>query len=290
MKYIYILVLAFVMFGCGETVHTPTVREADNVLLLNIPASVVDLERLNGYLSQFDLKIPHSFLNPWDKKIVLENVDKLKNALKHAPDPADERLLFALHVMLGKEYMELGYFHEDTEALHEAKKHTRTAIEAVRNKAEFETDLALAKSNLALIYLYSGEGERAFDIFVHLIEQYQDVGIGDHPQWFAVQHAKYLSSSANRYTEGDDQHPYAQRVFEYFNTLLKNESHDEHVRAVAAIELYDYYYRTGAPDEAEGLRPDIDMLIKKINYENIKQRWDIVLTRAEYHRIAREID
>ncbi len=290
MKYIYILLSLFIIIGCGETIHTPMERETDELLLMHIPGSIVDVENLNRYLSKYDLQIPNSFLDPRNKKQVLENVEKLKMALDHAPAHNDEKLIYALHVMLGKEYMELGYFHQDDKALIEAKKHTRIAIESAEDKSEFETDIALAKSNLARIYFYKGEGDKALDILVHLIENYQNVGIGDYPQWFAVEHTKYLSSSVNRYTGKNDHHPYAKKVFEYFDTLIKNGSHDKHVRAVAAIELYDYYDRTGAEAEAKGLRPNVDILIGNIDNENIEKRWNVVKTRSKYRHMENGAD
>jgi len=290
MNYTYILILLLIIIGCGETVHRPTEREADELLLLKIPGSIVDVEELNRYLSKYDLQIPNSFLDPWNHKQLLENVEKLKMALDHVPDHKDEKLIYALHVMLGKEYMELGYFHKDDKALIEAEKHTRIAIESAEDKPEFETDIALAKSNLARICFYKGEGDKALDIMVYLIENYQNVDIGDYPQWFAVQHTKYLSGSVNRYTGGNDNHPYAQKVFEYFDTLLKTGSYDKHIRAVAAIELYDYYDRTGAEAEAEELRPNVDILIDKIDNENIEKRWNVVETRAEYRRMENGLD
>ena len=285
MKYIYSLLTLFIITGCGETIHTPPERETDELLLMNIPGSIVDVENLNRYLSKYDLHIPNSFLDPQNKKQVLENVDKLKMALDLAPAHNDEKLIYALHVMLGKEYMELGYFHQDDKALIEAKKHTRIAIESAEGKPEYETDRVLAKSNMALIYFYKGEGDKALDIMAYLIENYQNVDIGDYPQWFAVMHTKYLSSSVNRYTGGDDHHPYTKKVFEYFDTLIKDDSHDKHVRAVAAIELYDYYDRTGAAVKAEGLRSTVDILIDNIDNESIEERWNVVEARAEYRRM-----
>lgn len=290
MNFIYFLLTVFIIIGCGETVHRPTEQEADELLLLKIPDSIVDVEQLNRYLSKYNLHIPNSFIDPWNHKQVLENVEKLKMALDHVPDHKDEKIIYALHVMLGKEYMELGYFHQDDKALIEAEKHTRIAIESAQDKPEFETDIALAKSNLARIYFYKGEGDKALDIMVYLIENYQNVDIGDYPQWFAVQHTKYLSGSVNRYTGGNDNHPYAQKVFEYFDTLLKTGSYDKHIRAVAAIELYDYYDRTGAEAEAEELRPNVDILIDKIDNENIEKLWNVVETRAEYRRMENGLD
>ncbi len=282
---IYITLSLFVFIACNTDDKSSSplgdyvTGEVDVIPILVSPDSPIDLDRLNSHLAPYNLKAPDSFINPHDKTQVIQNIDKLKLALKNAVDE-DKILIFTLNAMLGVEYRELGG-HGVEDAFFEAERYLLRAIKIAETLPELKTDALRVKSNLALIYMYSGKEEDAFDIYTELIENHQHVNIGNYPEWFSVQQVLDLIGSTRRHTQGKDDHPLMKKLAHYLEGIV--ESYKNEVGVIAGIELYDYYNRTGDFEKAIDLkRTAIEERIEHIGHVDIVNRWRMIETRAEH--------
>lgn len=255
-----------------QTTEVGEYKMRDGVPVLPIPGSIIENDKVDSMLRAVGTSFSEINEKNATKKDLKKNIEKdlkknieqLNQLLQNEKVRNDIELLYTYNTMLANVNLTLYTKTHQEEHLLNAKKSLNYAISLLKNKDKYKADLAKAYMTRISIYFLEKKYDKAVTLMKHLIEEFQNIGVGFYKNWFATHQVKWLHNFT-RYVKPEK----AEQIITYLEFLPTKYQNE--VGIAAQIELVEHYYSKDKEYKVRMLSESIKNRLNSVNNPEFKE-------------------